>query len=224
MADLAGTLHTVFCAECTTYFDWKSAGVYWSHRASRMPGPITRLLACSPAQQRVYPARGMAMGPTFVHPNFADNPRTNETSGSYNKPAAVMFWIREAPPAENYILFIDADMLLRAPIDPIGLGAARGTVLSEHVAYLHLGITRKLPEQFISESAATGARRATEYLSHFANMPISLRIAAPGARRREGPINEYMWVYVSVLCVCICKLRRARPGARRWRGHNIYMH
>ena len=26
------SLHTVFCAECTTYFDWKSAGVFYSHR------------------------------------------------------------------------------------------------------------------------------------------------------------------------------------------------
>ena len=28
----AMSLHTVFCAECTTYFDWKSAGVFYSHR------------------------------------------------------------------------------------------------------------------------------------------------------------------------------------------------
>ena len=26
------SLHTVFCAECTTYFDWKSAGVFYSDR------------------------------------------------------------------------------------------------------------------------------------------------------------------------------------------------
>ena len=46
------SLHTVFCAECTTYFDWKSAGVFHSHRTSGMPGKITRLLACSAEQRR----------------------------------------------------------------------------------------------------------------------------------------------------------------------------
>ena len=44
------SLHTVFCAECTTYFDWKSLGVFYTHRVSGMPGKITRLLACSDAR------------------------------------------------------------------------------------------------------------------------------------------------------------------------------
>eukprot|EP00312_Isochrysidales_sp_CCMP1244_P042020 CAMPEP_0202754426 /NCGR_PEP_ID=MMETSP1388-20130828/14301_1 /ASSEMBLY_ACC=CAM_ASM_000864 /TAXON_ID=37098 /ORGANISM="Isochrysis sp, Strain CCMP1244" /LENGTH=106 /DNA_ID=CAMNT_0049422207 /DNA_START=56 /DNA_END=372 /DNA_ORIENTATION=- len=100
-------LHTVFCAECTTYFDWKSAGVYYTHRTSGMPGPITRLLACSKQQFDAYPASSLKMGPTFVHPNYAYN-YNNESSGSYNKPAAVMHWIKESPPAEEFVLFIDA--------------------------------------------------------------------------------------------------------------------
>ena len=40
-------LHTLFCAECSRNFDYKSIGVYYSHRISGMPGNITRLLACS---------------------------------------------------------------------------------------------------------------------------------------------------------------------------------
>ena len=44
---VAMSLHTVFCAECTTYFDWKSLGVFYTHCVSGMPGKITRLLACS---------------------------------------------------------------------------------------------------------------------------------------------------------------------------------
>ena len=46
--------------------------------------------------RQVYPQRGMEMGPTFVHPNYFSNPHNNETSGSYNKPAAVMHWTQEA--------------------------------------------------------------------------------------------------------------------------------
>ena len=43
-------VHTVFCAECTNNFDYKSIGVYWSHNVSGMPGGVTRLLACSKEQ------------------------------------------------------------------------------------------------------------------------------------------------------------------------------
>ena len=130
--------HTVFCAECTTYFDWKSLGVFYTHRVSGMPGKITRLLACSDAQLAVYPERGMKMGPTFVHKNYIDDPTRcdpvskycDPSSGSYNKPAAVMHWSQEAQIAEEYVLYVDADMLLRAPLDPIELGAKRGRVVS----------------------------------------------------------------------------------------------
>ena len=35
-------VHTVFCAECTNNFDYKSIAAYWSHNVSGMPGGITR--------------------------------------------------------------------------------------------------------------------------------------------------------------------------------------
>ena len=146
-----------------TYFDWKSAGVYYSHRASGMPGPITRLLACSDEQRKVYPQRGLDMGPTFIHPNYMNNPHNGESSGSYNKPAAVMHWTAEADIKEEYVLYIDADMILRAPIDPTAMGAKRGMVVSEHVGYLEQGIRNKLVENFIPKSAVPLARAAGWY-------------------------------------------------------------
>ena len=56
------------------------------------------------AQLRVYPERGMKMGPTFVHKNYIEDPARCDAlsghcdtwSGSYNKPAAVMHWTQEA--------------------------------------------------------------------------------------------------------------------------------
>lgn len=157
------SLHTVFCAECNTNFDWKSAGVFYSHRVSGMKGPITRLLACSKAALAAYPDRALRMGPTFVHPDYFDNPHNNESSGSYNKPASVMHWTREANIRETYVLFIDADMLLRAPIDPVALGARRGLVVSEHVPYLDMGIRHGLPQNFISAAAARLSKAAGWY-------------------------------------------------------------
>ena len=163
----AESLHTVFCAECTSNFDWKSAGVYYTHRISRMPGKITRLLACTEKQKAVYPKSGLEMGPTFVHPNYLENPHNGESSGSYNKPASVMHWVREANIAETFVLFIDADMLLRAPIDPVALGVKRGLVVSEHVHYLDNGIRRHLPENFLPDAAAARFAKAAGWYHIF---------------------------------------------------------
>ena len=158
------SLHTVFCAECTNNFVWKDAGVFYTHRMLGTKGKITRLLACTEEQRRVYPQKSMDLGPTFVHPNYANNPHNHESSGSYNKPASVMHWVREAKIDETYVLFIDADMLLRAPIDPLRLGASRGMVLSEHVGYLDQGINNHLVENFVPhEGMAKLARAAGWY-------------------------------------------------------------
>lgn len=160
-------VHTVFCAECTTNFDWKSAGVYHTHRVSGMPGKVTRLLACSDEQLKVYPKKSLEMGPTFVHPNYINNPHNGESSGSYNKPASVLHWSREAQIEEEFVLFIDADMLLRAPIDPIALGAKRGLVVSEDVHYLHQGINNHLVENFVPEPAMAKLARAAGWYHMF---------------------------------------------------------
>ena len=164
---MSGDLHTVFCAECTSNFDWKSVGVFYTHRLIGMPGKITRLLACTEQQRKAYPKRGLEMGPTFIHPNYVNNPRNGESSGSYNKPAAVMHWVSEAQIDETYILFIDADMLLRAPIDPVALGASRGMVVSEHVGYLDQGIRNHLVENFVPEPSMAGLARAAGWYHIF---------------------------------------------------------
>lgn len=168
-AAAAGSLgykvHTVFCAECTNNFDYKSIGAFWSHNISGMPGGITRLLACDPAQLKTY--KGMNIGPTFVHKNWGRVSHTRELkpgetqhppgsrrtdmSPSYNKPGSIMHWVQESEEAKtvDYVLYIDADMLLRRPMDPIELGVKRGVVVSEHVGYLDVGIKNGLPAQFI---------------------------------------------------------------------------
>ena len=96
-----------------------------------MRGKITRLLACSPEELLTY--KGMDIGPTFVHPNYRHNPMNGDVSASYNKPASVMHFSRESNFTEEFLLFIDADMLLVRDLDPIALGAKPGTVVSEEV-------------------------------------------------------------------------------------------
>merc|ERR1719163_1718750 len=127
-------IHTVFCAECTNNFDYKSLGVFWSHRLSGMPGNVTRLLACDEG------------GRPAPHGS-----RSSDMSPSYNKPGSIMHWVQESEEAKHvdYVLYIDADMLLRRPMDPIALGVKPGVVVSEHVGYLDVGIKNELPFEFL---------------------------------------------------------------------------
>ena len=79
-----------------------------------MRGKITRLLACSAEELATYKGMdiGAEVGDTFVHPNYRHNPINGDVSASYNKPASVMHFSRESNFTEDYLLFIDADMLL----------------------------------------------------------------------------------------------------------------
>jgi len=119
--EMTSSVHTAFCAECTANFDWKSVGMYHSHRASGMPGKITRLLACSPAQLLGY--RGLELGPTFVHQNYGTGVEGYDRSPTYNKPGSLMHWLEATAIEEDYIVYVDADMFIRKPIDVLALGA-----------------------------------------------------------------------------------------------------
>ena len=165
-------IHTVFCAECSNNFDYKSIGVYWSHNVSGMPGGVTRLLACSKEQLARY--KGLHLGPTFVHENHGRIPysqtpnelglpagaklphgaRSSDSSPSYNKPGSIMHWVNEAEEARDvdYVLYIDADMLLRKPMDPVALGVRPGVVVSEHVGYLDTGLRNGLASEFLPDA------------------------------------------------------------------------
>ena len=96
-----------------------------------------RLLACDDKQMANY--KGMNIGPTFVHANHGHmshkrtlgpgeteppaGARASDMSPSYNKPGSIMHWVQESEEAKSvdYVLYIDADMLLRRPMDPVTL-------------------------------------------------------------------------------------------------------
>lgn len=187
-------VHTVFCAECTNNFDYKSIGAFWSHNISGMPGGITRLLACDENQMKTY--RGMSIGPTFVHinhghmrqqrellPGETKHPhgsRQTDSSPSYNKPGSIMHWIQESEEAKHvdYVLYIDADMLIRRPMDPIALGVKPGVVVSEHVGYLDVGIKNGLPAMFLPPEFVEYA--GADVHVHTTPPPEGLRVSAGG--------------------------------------------
>ena len=92
---VAPSLHTVFGAECNTYFDWQSLGVVYSHAKAGVPGPITRLLTCSDHALRSYGAN-VDLVPTHVAPLWTHNPHNGDNYSAYNKPAAIMHWLEHA--------------------------------------------------------------------------------------------------------------------------------
>ena len=156
-------MHVVFSAECNPLFDWHSVAIFYSFETSNFSraANITRLLACSDAEQKAYPPSSMQIGPTFVHRNLRDDPLVDETGyPSYNKPYSVMAWLeserslqhmsREQADEDEFVLMTDADMIFRTPIDPVALGAARGVVVSAEYTYL-VGTETGFAERFIAK-------------------------------------------------------------------------
>ena len=152
------SVHVVFGAECTKSMDWKSIAVFHTFRTSGWVGNITRLLACSPEQKLNY--LGMDIGPTFVHPNY-HFVEGYEDSPTYNKPAALMHFTKEVEIEEEYLLYIDADMLLRRVVDPEIYGAKRGHVVTEYVWYVRQGILNGLADQFLPDDKAKNNAKNT---------------------------------------------------------------
>ena len=73
------------------------------------------------------------------------------------------------------MLYVDADMLLRAPLDPIELGAKRGRVVSEHVGYLDVGIRNGLVDNFVRRGGAWARAAGWYHIFHIDD----LRTLAP---------------------------------------------
>ena len=155
-------MHVVFSAECNALFDWHSVGIFYSFELSNFTrtANLTRLLACSDEERKVYPEENLHIGRTFVHRNLRNDPLVDETGyPSYNKPYSVLAWLAserslekmsaEEAAEDEYVLMTDADMLFRTPIDPIAYGMARGVVVSAEYTYL-VGTTTGFAERFIA--------------------------------------------------------------------------
>ncbi|GAQ81253.1 hypothetical protein KFL_000750210 [Klebsormidium nitens] len=128
------SIHTVFSAECNDYFDWQTVALEHSFRTSGQPGPLTRLLSCNPKDLGTY--RGMDLAPTFVVPSWSRHPKTGDWYPAINKPLSILHWLTHADVTADYVVILDADMILRTPVLPWELGAAPGTPVSARYGYL----------------------------------------------------------------------------------------
>ncbi|XP_042066857.1 peptidyl serine alpha-galactosyltransferase-like [Salvia splendens] len=129
-------IHTLFSVECQNYFDWQTVGLMHSFRKAGQPGPITRLLSCTEQERMNY--KGMDLAPTFEVPSMSLHPKTGDWYPAINKPAGVAHWLKHSKEAENvdWVVILDADMIVRGPILPWELGAEKGRPVAAYYGYL----------------------------------------------------------------------------------------
>ncbi|KAH0461096.1 hypothetical protein IEQ34_008671 [Dendrobium chrysotoxum] len=129
-------IHTLFSVECQNYFDWQTVGLVHSYHKMQQPGPITRLLSCTDEERRRY--KGMGLAPTFEVPSMSRHPKTGDWYPAINKPAGIVHWLKHSKDAENvdWVVILDADMIIRGPIIPWELGAEKGKAVAAYYGYL----------------------------------------------------------------------------------------
>ncbi|GAB2287622.1 Peptidyl serine alpha-galactosyltransferase [Dionaea muscipula] len=127
-------IHTIFSTECTPYFDWQTIGFVHSFNLSGQPGNVTRLLSCTDEELKQY--RGHDLAPTHYVPSMSRHPLTGDWYPAINKPAAVLHWINHAIIDAEFIVILDADMILKGPITPWEFKAERGRPVSAPYDYL----------------------------------------------------------------------------------------
>ncbi|KAL5793316.1 hypothetical protein ACOSP7_001910 [Xanthoceras sorbifolium] len=129
-------IHTLFSVECQNYFDWQTVGLMHSFKKAQQPGPITRLLSCTDEEKKNY--RGMHLAPTLEVPSMSRHPRTGDWYPAINKPAGIVHWLQHSKDAKNvdWVVILDADMIIRGPIIPWELGAEKGQPVAAYYGYL----------------------------------------------------------------------------------------
>ncbi|XP_022739358.1 peptidyl serine alpha-galactosyltransferase-like isoform X1 [Durio zibethinus] len=129
-------IHTLFSVECQNYFDWQTVGFMHSFKKAQQPGPVTRLLSCTKEEKKNY--KGMDLAPTLEVPSMSKHPKTGDWYPAINKPAGIVHWLKHSKDAQNvdWVVILDADMILRGPIIPWELGAEKGRPVAAYYGYL----------------------------------------------------------------------------------------
>jgi hypothetical protein len=145
-------VHTVFLTDCTAYSDWQTLAMVYGWRESGQPGPLTRVMCCTPEERAAYRPDMLGLVPTHVAPSFATNPATGDEYAAYNKPGGVIDWLKHAEPATEWVLVLDSDMILRRPFALGEFNLSRGWATGARYDYL-IGVDNDLAERHVPEVA-----------------------------------------------------------------------
>lgn len=157
----------------------------YSHKKIGQPGPLTRILSCNEEDWDAMSEEAKNIVTTHVAPSYSTHPRTGDRYPAYNKPVAVIDWLAKNDILEEFILIIDADMIMRRKIIPEEHGAKRGLAVSAFFGYM-IGVANELAEKHIPEvlpredSLAGPVGRKGDQVGGFTMMESSdLRKVAP---------------------------------------------
>ncbi|EFN59242.1 hypothetical protein CHLNCDRAFT_138234 [Chlorella variabilis] len=110
--------------------------MFYSHRKSGQPGPITRIMCCTKEEYDKLPEADRDLVPTHVAPSYTRHPRNGDIYSAYNKPVAIIDWLAKNDVKEEYVLVIDADMIMREPFTPEEAGAKPGLAVAAYFGYM----------------------------------------------------------------------------------------
>lgn len=83
-------------------------------------------------------------------PSFTINPHNQDHYSAYNKPEAVIDWLAHNVIEEEFVLILDADMIIRKPFIPEELGVRKGLAISAFYGYLK-GVNNELALKHVPE-------------------------------------------------------------------------
>lgn len=113
---------------------------------------------------------------THTHPNWAVHPISGDHYTAYNKPASIIHWLDHARPTAEYVVILDADMVVRSPMTVELLGASRGRPISALYSYL-VGI---FPDHYMKVKERVPNVQNAQQVGGFSVMHIEdLRRVAP---------------------------------------------
>ena len=80
---------------------------------------------------------------THIAPSFTLHPVTKDNYAAYNKPEAVIDWLQHVTPAEEYVLVLDSDMILRRPFLVEVMTPKPGMAVGARYTYM-IGVNNEL--------------------------------------------------------------------------------
>lgn len=114
------------------------------------PGPLTKVMCCTKEEAAAYRKDMLSVVKTHVAPSFADHPRTHDQYAAYNKPEAVIDWLEHVTPAEDWVVVLDSDMILRRPFLPSDFNLTKGWAVGAKYDYM-IGVNNELADRHIPE-------------------------------------------------------------------------
>lgn len=104
------SVRLVVSIEAGTSTEWQASLLCYSLLRAGEPAPLTVLCAGGPATEP------MAGAEVIVTPSYRHLDGGNYAP--FNKPCGIVDWFRVSPPEEDWVLLLDPDMVLFAPLPP----------------------------------------------------------------------------------------------------------